>query len=108
MAHVTARVMLTAVVFFLVAMSSVTETDKANEKMIFDAVRKRFPEDQLVGEVRQGVCAEFFWNILFFQSSFHGGTTLMRFWNVLALAVYLFGNLNLSCLRGLWMLAHII
>ncbi|CAM9512805.1 unnamed protein product, partial [Laminaria digitata] len=28
----------------------VTETDKANEKLIFDAVRKSFPEDQLIGE----------------------------------------------------------
>lgn len=28
----------------------VTETDKANEKLIFDAVRRSFPEDQLIGE----------------------------------------------------------
>ncbi|CAM9994521.1 unnamed protein product [Ascophyllum nodosum] len=28
----------------------VTETDKANEKLIFDAVRKMFPEDKLIGE----------------------------------------------------------
>eukprot|EP00752_Nemacystus_decipiens_P009159 g8181.t1 len=28
----------------------VTETDKANEKLIFDAVRSSFPEDQLIGE----------------------------------------------------------
>lgn len=28
----------------------VTETDKANEKLIFDAVRNSFPDDQLIGE----------------------------------------------------------
>lgn len=28
----------------------VTETDKANEKLIFDAVRASFPDDQLIGE----------------------------------------------------------
>lgn len=28
-----------------------TETDKANEKLIFDAVREKFPEDELIGEV---------------------------------------------------------
>lgn len=33
---------------------SVTETDKANEKLIFDAVRERFPGDELIGEVREG------------------------------------------------------
>ncbi len=27
-----------------------TATDKANEKLIFDAVRKRFPDDMLIGE----------------------------------------------------------
>ena len=27
-----------------------TATDKANEKLIFDAVRKSFPEDMLIGE----------------------------------------------------------
>lgn len=30
---------------------SVTETDKANEKMIFDAIRSQFPGDELIGEV---------------------------------------------------------
>lgn len=33
---------------------SVTETDKANEKLIFDAVRERFPGDELIGEVGEG------------------------------------------------------
>lgn len=32
------------------ANNRVTETDKANEKLIFDAVRNSFPEDQLIGE----------------------------------------------------------
>ena len=30
--------------------NSVTATDKANEKLIFDAVRKSFPGDLLIGE----------------------------------------------------------
>lgn len=38
-----------SIVFFS-CLVRVTETDKANEKLIFDAVRKSFPDDQLIGE----------------------------------------------------------
>ena len=30
----------------------VTETDKANEKLVYELLKKHFPEHQFIGEVR--------------------------------------------------------